>query len=134
MMEVHGFRVDERLERGIVVGKRWKFVSHTGNSPSGEIVLRGFGPAVHRRGQSVEAGSGSLEMKRSFNTAQRMRMFGWMPEGRGWVQKQAALNGDRKAAWNLEKFVERETFRALATSIGRAATCGFLQDSPAIPA
>jgi hypothetical protein len=36
---VHGFRIDKRLERGVVVRKRWKFVGHLGKSPSFEIVL-----------------------------------------------------------------------------------------------
>ena len=39
VVDLHGFRIDKRLERGVVVRKRWKFVSHLGKSPSFEIVL-----------------------------------------------------------------------------------------------
>ena len=31
VVDLHGLGVDERLEGGVVVGKRWKFVGHRGN-------------------------------------------------------------------------------------------------------
>jgi hypothetical protein len=77
---LHGLGIDKRLERGVVVGQRWKFVGHFGEFSFDWNCTVGVQPSVSR-----ERNRGGNEGGKANFSHTRRGAYVWMDAGWEWL-------------------------------------------------